>query len=55
MREFYLTNGISVCTKQNQNTPRVALSLNISIQNPENLAGEYLLMNRLLMKGTEKC
>lgn len=54
MREFNLINGINACVKQNKNTPRIALALNISIQNPEKKAGEYLLMNRLLMKGTQK-
>ena len=54
MREFKLINDIKVNLKQNKNTPRVALSLNFSISQPETYAGEYLLMNRLLMKGTEK-
>ena len=54
MREFKLNNGIKTCIKINKNTPRVALTLNFSIVNPEKIAGEYLLMNRLLLKGTEK-
>lgn len=54
MREFILTNGIKACIKQNKNTPRIALTLNIAINNPEKYAGEYSLMNRLLLKGTEK-
>ena len=54
MRELNLINGINTCIKTNKNTPRVALSLNFSILKPEKLAGEYLLMNRLLMKGTKK-
>ena len=54
MREFKLTNGILACVKQNKNTPRIALSMNFSIIEPEKNAGEYVLMNRLLMKGTEK-
>ena len=53
MREFYLNNGIKVCVKQNVNTPRIAVSFNFSISKPEKNAGEYLLMNRLLMKGTK--
>ena len=52
MREFILTNGIKTCIKQNKNTPRVALTLNISINNEEKYAGEYSMMNRLLLKGT---
>jgi len=54
MREFILSNGIKACFKQNKNTPRVALTLNISINKPERYSGEYSLMNRLLLKGTSK-
>jgi len=54
MREFILHNGIGACVKINPNTPRVALSLNFSITKPERHAGEYLLMSRLLLKGTQK-
>ena len=54
MREFKLKNNINVCVKQNKNTPRAALTLNISINKPEKFAGEYSIMNRLLLKGTEK-
>jgi predicted Zn-dependent peptidase len=54
MREMTLNNGINVCIKRNENTPRTALALNISISEPEKNAGLYLLMNRLLMKGTQK-
>ena len=54
MREFELTNGIKSCIKTNANTPRIALSLNFSINNPEKFAGEYHLMNKLLLKGTTK-
>lgn len=52
MREFILNNGINACIKQNKNTPRVALTLNISINDEEKFAGEYSMMNRLLLKGT---
>lgn len=54
MREFRLKNGINTCVKTNANTPRIALSLNFSINTPEKNAGEYMLMARLLMQGTEK-
>ena len=54
MKEFTLKNKIRACYKQNINTPRVALTLNFSISNPEKYAGEYSLMNRLLLKGTSK-
>ena len=54
MREIILTNNINACIKTNKNTPRTALSMNFSIVEPEKLAGQYLLMNRLLMKGTKQ-
>ena len=54
MREIKLTNGISACIKRNEKTPRTALTLNIAINKPEKIAGQYLLMNRLLLKGTKK-
>lgn len=54
MREFELKNNIKVCVKENKNTPRAALTLNLSISKPEKHAGEYSIMNRLLLKGTEK-
>ena len=54
MREFDLTNKIRACFKRNEDTPRVALTLNFSITDAEKNAGEYTIMNRLLMKGTKK-
>lgn len=54
MREIKLVNGINACIKKNEDTPRFALSLNFSILEPEKFAGQYLLMNRLLLKGTKK-
>ena len=54
MREFELKNKIKACFKRNEDTPRVALTLNLSITRPEKNAGEYTTMNRLLMKGTKK-
>ena len=53
MREFILSNGIKACIKQNKNTPRVAVTLNISINDEEKCAGAYSIMNRLLLKGTK--
>lgn len=53
MREFKLKNDTQVCIRVNKNTPRIALTLNVSIQEPEKYAGQYLLMNRLLLKGTK--
>ena len=54
MREFLLNNGIKTCVKTNFNTPRTALTLNISINEAEKYAGQYIVMNRLLLKGTKK-
>lgn len=54
MREFILNNGINCCIKQNKDTPRVAFTLNISINEDEKIAGQYSLMNRLLLKGTKQ-
>ena len=54
MRELNLNNGILTCIKRNANTPRVAFSMNFSIIEPEKYAGQYLLINRLLLKGTKK-
>ena len=53
MREFILKNGIKACIKQNKDTPRVALTFNISINDSEKIAGQYSIMNRLLLKGTK--
>ena len=54
MREVRLKNGINACIKRNEDTPRTALVINFSINEPEKIAGQYLLLNRLLMKGTKK-
>ena len=54
MREFILNNKIKACFKQNKNTPRIGLTLNFLIEKAEKYAGEYSLMNRLLLKGTSK-
>ena len=54
MREIYLKNNIRACIKRNENTPRIALTLNIAITKQEKSAGLYSLMNRLLLKGTSK-
>lgn len=53
MQEFKLKNNIKAVYKQNKNTPRVASSFNISINEPENIAGVYCLMSRLLLQGTK--
>lgn len=52
MKQFELTNNLKITYKQNKNTPRVALSFNININEAEKLAGTYSLMGRLLLQGT---
>ncbi len=53
MREFELKNGIKSVYKQNPETPRIALTFNISINDEEKYAGVYSLMSRLLLQGTK--
>ncbi len=52
MKEFKLTNGITVGYKNNPNTPRIALTLNIKINEEESIPGIYALVGRLLQQGT---
>lgn len=54
MKEFILKNNIKSVYKENPNTPRMAFSFNVAINNPEKLSGTYSLMNRLLLQGTKK-
>ena len=49
-----LQNDVQFIYKQNKNTPRMALCLNFSINQPEETAGIYTLMARLLLQGTKK-
>jgi len=49
-----LKNNIEYVYKQNANTPRIALCLNISINKPEEKIGVYSVMARLLLQGTKK-
>lgn len=48
-----LDNNIEFFYKRNENTPRVALCMNFSINNPEKSAGIYVLMTRLFLQGTK--
>lgn len=48
-----LNNNIDYIYKQNLNTPRMALCLNFSINQPEKIPGTYTLMARLLLQGTK--
>lgn len=53
MKEFELKNKIKTVYRQNKNTPRVALSFNFAINEPEEIPGAYCLMSRLLLQGTK--
>lgn len=48
-----LKNNTDFFYKKNENTPRVALCLNFSIEEPEKSAGIHALMSRLFMQGTK--
>lgn len=54
MREFCLDNAIKAVYVKNFETPRIALTINFSINDDEKLAGTYSLMTRLLLQGTKK-
>ena len=54
MKEFELKNGIKAVYKYNAETPRIALTINMSINDEEKFAGTYSLMSRLLTQGTKK-
>lgn len=49
-----LKNNIEYIYKRNDNTPRMAVCFNLSINKPENKPGIYSLMARLLLQGTKK-
>lgn len=48
-----LKNNTDFFYKRNSNTPRIALCLNFSIEEPEKSAGIHALMARLFMQGTK--
>ncbi len=48
-----LNNDISYIYRYNENTPRMAVCLNMSINNPEKSAGIYPLMAKLFLQGTK--
>lgn len=48
-----LKNNTEFFYKRNKNTPRVALCLNFTIEEPEKSAGIHALMARLFMQGTK--
>lgn len=49
-----LKNNISYIYKKNDNTPRMAVCLNFSVNNAEKKPGIYSLVARLLLQGTKK-
>ncbi|MDE6137938.1 MAG: insulinase family protein [Candidatus Gastranaerophilales bacterium] len=49
-----LQNNIEYVYKQNKNTPRMALCLNFSVNEPEEKPGIFSLVARLLLQGTKK-
>lgn len=53
MEKIILNNGIPAVLKTNENTPRIALSLYLRINNPEKKAGIHTILNRLFMQGTK--
>ena len=48
-----LKNKIEYIYKKNDNTPRIALCFNLSVNEPEKTPGIYSLMARLLCQGTK--
>lgn len=49
-----LNNNIEYIYKKNENTPRMALCLNFSVNEAEKKPGIYTVMSRLLLQGTQK-
>lgn len=54
MEKTQLNNGITVILNENKNTPRVAVTFYLCLQNSEKKAGENVILNRLFLQGTEK-
>lgn len=48
-----LNNNIEYIYKRNEDTPRLALCLNLSVNKAEEKAGIYSLLTRLLLQGTK--
>lgn len=49
-----LKNNIEFAYKKNENTPRISMCLNFSLNNPIPVPGVYSLMARLFLQGTKK-
>lgn len=53
MKKVFLNNNIPVILKENKETPRTAVCMYFKITKPEQKAGEYSLISRLLSQGTK--
>lgn len=53
MKKTELSNGITVITKVNKNTPRTAITFYLCLENQEKKAGIFALLNNLFLQGTE--
>lgn len=49
-----LKNNIELAYKRNEDTPRISMCLNFSLNNPIPVPGVYSLMSRLFLQGTKK-
>ncbi|MBQ2644444.1 insulinase family protein [bacterium] len=54
MKQINLKNGIKVILNENKNTPRIAVTFYLCLENPENKAGINVILNRLFLQGTKK-
>lgn len=54
MKKTQLSNGITLISKINKNTPRTAITFYLCLDKPEEKAGVYSILNRLFLQGTEK-
>ncbi|MGN0014133.1 MAG: M16 family metallopeptidase [Candidatus Gastranaerophilaceae bacterium] len=54
MKKTQLNNGITIISKINKNTPRIAVTFYLCLDKPETKAGVNVLLNRLFLQGTEK-
>lgn len=53
MNKTFLSNGITVISQVNKNTPRTAVTFYLCLDKPEEKAGVNVLLNRLFLQGTK--
>ena len=53
MNKTFLSNGITVISQVNKNTPRTAVTFYLCLDKPEEKAGVNDLLNRLFLQGTK--